>query len=91
MKKLKLNFLCDPGHGWVSVKRALVDQLGIADQISWYSYQRGRSVYLEEDSDASKFILAAEAAGFEVVLRPKHSDRMSPIRSYARFSKGCPA
>jgi hypothetical protein len=45
----------DPGHGWVAVKRSFLHTLGIADRITSYSYQRGATVYLEEDCDASTF------------------------------------
>ena len=42
-------YYTDPGHGWFAVKRAELAQLGILGQVSHYSYQRGRTVYLEED------------------------------------------
>ena len=49
MRQLNLNYFTDPGHGWVSVKIDVLKTLGIADQISHYSYMRGSSAYLEED------------------------------------------
>jgi len=75
----------DPGHGWVAVKRTLLQQLGIEDRITPYSYQRGGTVYLEEDRDFSTFHHAANAAGIEPNYLPKHTDKRSPIRSYERF------
>lgn len=55
MKKLKITRFIDGGHSWFSVKRQLLKELGIEKEISHCSYQRGESVYLEEDSDAAKF------------------------------------
>lgn len=75
----------DPGHGWVAVKRTLLQQLGIEDRITPYSYQRGGTVYLEEDRDFSTFHHAAKAAGIEPNYLPKRTDKRSPIRSYERF------
>lgn len=83
---LTLNYFNDPGHGWVAVKRAKLIELGIADRISPYSYQRGATVYLEEDCDASLFLDTLNAAGHTYTLRYKHTDRNSPIRSYERYA-----
>ena len=54
-------YYTDPGHGWFAVKRADCEALGILDRISHYSYQRGRTVYLEEDCDASLYFAAMKA------------------------------
>ena len=48
----------DPGHGWLKVPRKELHELGIADQITPYSYQRGDWVYLEEDRDWAVFTKA---------------------------------
>jgi hypothetical protein len=83
MRKLVMH--TDSGHGWLAVKIADAVQLGIADQISAYSYTRGQTVYLEEDSDAGLFMRAAAAQGFKYTIRPgRHCDR-SPIRGYDRW------
>jgi len=57
----KFDFYSDPSHGWLKVKRQELVELGIETEISGYSYQKGDAVYLEEDSDAPKFIDAWEA------------------------------
>jgi len=57
----KFDFYSDPSHGWLEVKRPELVELGIETQISGYSYQKGDYVYLEEDSDAPKFMDAWEA------------------------------
>lgn len=58
MSLLKITKHSDPSHGWYAVKRSLIKELGLTDSISSRSYQRGQTVYLEEDSDASKFFKA---------------------------------
>lgn len=55
MKKT-FKYYRDPGHGWVAVKRKLLSDLGILHKITSFSYQKGKTVYLEEDLDASTFI-----------------------------------
>ena len=49
-------FHTDPGHGWLQVKAEDVENLGVSDQISRYSYRNEDDVYLEEDCDAGLFI-----------------------------------
>lgn len=53
-----LKFHSDAGHGWLAVKVGLLQDLGIIDQISTYSYIRGKTAYLEEDIDAGVFTQA---------------------------------
>ncbi len=85
MQTLKLNYFTDPGHGWVSVKLETLQALGIADQISHYSYMRGSSAYLEEDCDLSLLYRACDALGQTIELTTKHTNNRSPIRSYASY------
>lgn len=76
----------DPGHGWVAVKRQELIELGILDKISSYSYQRGDTVYLEEDSDAAAFVIAYQLRhGCKPLFRDSYQEH-NPIRAYARFS-----
>jgi hypothetical protein len=82
---MKFDYIMDPGHGWLKVPKALLAQLGIADKISPYSYQRGEYAYLEEDCDLTAFHAAATAAGIEVVFRNRHSDRESRVRHYEGY------
>lgn len=55
MKKLKITCFADGGHSWFSVKRQLLKDLGIEKEITRFSYQKGESVYLEEDCDSATF------------------------------------
>lgn len=83
MKKLHLKYTSDPSHGWLHVKRTLVEALGIADYISRCSYQRGGMVYLEEDVDAPRFLKAADRAGWTIDgILEAQQDKRSRIRSY---------
>ena len=51
MTAVKRKFHQDPGHGWLCVKRSELEDLGIADRITSFSYQKNQSVYLQEDLD----------------------------------------
>ena len=88
MKTLKLNYFTDPGHGWVSVKRKTLIDLGIENHISTYSYMRGNSAYLEEDCDLGLLYRACDSMGIDINLTTKHTNKRSPIRSYAVFHAG---
>lgn len=84
---MKLSFYSDPGHGWLAVPLALLDRLGLVDQVSHYSYIRGRLAHLEEDCDASLFLATARRAGIEVTFREVNcADRQSRIRGYDPYS-----
>ena len=83
--KLKLTVYSDPGHGWVAVKRDILHMLGIASKISIYSYQRGKTVYLEEDCDAATLVEAAQSTGIDLSFIHKNSDKNSVIRSYNSY------
>ena len=75
----------DPGHAWGAVKISELQALGIADRISTYSYQRGKTAYLEEDCDLSVYLAALKAAGHEIQFKEKHTNNRSPIRSYQSY------
>jgi len=74
----------DPGHSWMAVKRNELIRLGILHLISSYSYQKGETVYLEEDCDLRKFERAktekGESWSFTMTYREK-----TPIRRYKSF------
>jgi len=80
------NFYADPGHGWMAVKKQQLAELGIAAQITPYSYQRGDTAYLEEDSDLDRFFEAfIKKTGEKPVLKQHHCDRRSKIRNYDSY------
>lgn len=78
----------DAAHGWIGVKRQELIDLGIINDISPYSYQKGSMVYLEEDGDAKRFIMMHEYKhGIKpLIIDGSYQDRHY-IRSYERFSK----
>lgn len=84
-QSITLKFYADPGHGWVAVKRKMLDELGIADKITSYSYQKGKTAYLEEDLDLGTLLTALNERGIGVKFTEKHTNRYSPIRNYYRY------
>lgn len=85
MKTLKLNFYCDPSHGWLEVMHEDIEALGIADKISQHSHARAGWVYLEEDCDADLFLNSAKAAGWTIQIVEKYSNADSHIRRMESF------
>jgi hypothetical protein len=80
-------YYSDPGHGWIAVKYQEIIDLGIADKITSFSYKKGKTIYLEEDQDASTYIKAyKEHYGEEVNFIRKNTNKNSPIRNYEPFS-----
>lgn len=80
----------DPGHGWMGVKLSDLVTLGLTQKISHYSYIKGQTAYLEEDSDVTKFCNAFKVKfGFFPAIEVHHSDKNSPIRSYDRYPFDC--
>ena len=84
-KTFTVTVYSDPGHAWAKVKRIVLHNLGIADKITAYSYQRGDYVYLEEDCDLTTLCMALNQRNTRVKFVEKHTDRDSRIRSYERY------
>ena len=77
-------FHTDPGHGWLEVPIVELNELGIVEAISPYSYRNGDKAYLEEDCDLATFIRAKKARGEEFELREVYREN-TPIRNYLSF------
>lgn len=77
----------DPGHGWLAVKRAYLHALGIAHKITRFSYQKGQTVYLEEDQDVTTFVQAfMDKFGCKPnTVEQSWTNSSSPIRSYQSY------
>lgn len=88
MAKVMKNFrfFSDPGHGWLRVPEKEINRLGIADDISPYSYQKNGMVFLEEDCDMSVFLNARKERNEPVEIKVVNSNRSSRIRSYNMFN-----
>lgn len=84
-KLITLRCYADPGHAWVAVKRRMLQDLGIADQITEYSFQKGHTVYLEEDQDLDTLLTALGARTIGVRLKETHTNRRSAIRGFERY------
>jgi len=85
-------FYEDSGHGWLKVTFNELLALGIADQISHYSYIKpskdGQTLncYLEEDCDYSVFERAMQCRGMQWKVKSYRSER-SAIRNYDSYSR----
>ena len=87
MKTFTIIVYNDPSHAWGKVKRKVLDNLGIAQQVSHCSYQYKDNVYLEEDADLSlvcRHLLFNSDVQIKFV--EKHTNRDSRIRSYERYA-----
>ena len=86
----------DPGHGWLGVPVNEINDLGIANDISHYSYfdQKNGIVWLEEDCDAARFLIAKVGtndassliAWMDINTIDKHVNHDSRIRNLPRFN-----
>jgi hypothetical protein len=87
IKSVTLRFTSDPSHGWLHVNRDVAKMIMGDDysRISQCSYQRGATIYLEEDSDAKLFKKACEARGVDLDIKVTYYERTAPICSYATF------
>jgi hypothetical protein len=81
----KVKFYSDSGHGWGAVKRKVLFDLGIAHKITPYSYQKGDTVYLEEDCDLPVLVTTLATKGIAINYEEKFVDGYSPIRNYDCF------
>ena len=66
MTTIQLQFIADARHAWLKISRKEAALVNMPPP-SQYSYQDSEYLYLEEDMDAYKFIVAAESAGIEIV------------------------
>lgn len=81
---LKFKYYQDPGHGWVAVKKDFVKKIGLLEKISQGSYQKGNTLYLEEDLDAQLVLNTLKTLNIPFELVSKSINKSSPIRSYSR-------
>lgn len=80
-------FYSDPSHGWLEVPRKLAAQVGVLDQITPYSHQKGANLYLEEDCDANRFVQAYEAKFGPIKTVAINSNTASIVRKYPSFRR----
>jgi hypothetical protein len=87
-KTFTITIYNDPGHAWGKVRKDVLTNLGIADKITRYSYQRGDYAYLECDEDLTTLCMALTERDTRVRFVEKHSNKDSRIRSYERYEYG---
>lgn len=87
MKTKLITVYADPGHAWAKVSKKELVKLGIANEISGFSYEKGEYAFLEEDSDLEKYLLTLKAKGITYRFKENHTNRQSKIRNYYRYSK----
>lgn len=76
----------DGGHAWLQVPKKWLSELGIASEITEYSYEKGDQVYLEEDQDVSTFVNALKKIrSWDSGLVHSTYDDRSPIRNYPSY------
>ena len=89
MKTIKYMFISDPGHGWLAVPATTIRKLGLAQDITCYSYvsDSGKTVYCEEDQDAGTVIKALREKGIEVKFREvNNAHNYSSVRDMRPYS-----
>ena len=76
----------DARHGWLEVPKSWLKKLGIAHEISGFSYEKDGSVYLEEDADLSIFLNAVDKyITWSPNLLKKSYQTDSRIRTYPHY------
>jgi hypothetical protein len=75
----------DPGHGWLEVYLSELEELGIRNRISSYSYRNRAIAMLEEDCDMSLFIETYENRfGCKPWITERYSDN-SFVRTWPHY------
>ena len=82
---LTVDYVQDPGHGWIAADLTRLQSLGIADAVSQYSYRDGDTCWLEEDCDGPRYLRALSAAGIQYRLVSTHTPGDAWIRRLPRF------
>jgi hypothetical protein len=81
----KFKYHNDPSHGWLAVKIDLLDELELIDRISVYSYIKGKTAYLEEDSDCTLFVEKYRQRFGTFEEESLYYDNKCPVRSYNQY------
>lgn len=83
-------FYQDSGHGWLAVKVKLLEDLGLTNKITQFSYVNGKTVYLEEDLDVGTFKAAYEQRFGTLETKSVHHGDRSWIRNMNSFGHFVP-
>jgi hypothetical protein len=69
------------------VPKQLLADIGIADDISPYSYEAGENAYLEEDGDMTMFEDTMRVHGIDIKVHEHSTNRESRIRTYNAYKR----
>jgi hypothetical protein len=84
MKKITLQKLNDPGHGWYSVPLSLINKL----KINLNAYEKittnpkGTRVYFEEDCEYENIFSQIQNLGISIAIKDLHTNKQSKVRNY---------
>jgi hypothetical protein len=91
MKKETYIYFSDPSHAWLRVKISEIEKMGIGLTISKSSYRKGQYAYLEEDSDAPKFLKAKFGESLNLaqlekdgIIKTSYADKTT-VRDFDNF------
>ena len=84
-KQISIKVFADPGHAWARFPKAKLITLGIANNISHYSYQKGANAFLEEDCDLRTLVNTLRDRGYEIKFNESHTNKQSKIRNYSSY------
>ena len=82
---LTLDYVQDPGHGWIAADRQMLAFLGLLEATSTYSYQDQDLIWLEEDCDGPRFLSALSRVGIDYQLVDTHTQGDAWIRNLPRY------
>lgn len=83
---LTLDYVQDPGHGWIAADAASLRAHGLLERVSIYSYRDGDLVWLEEDCDAPRYLAALSRAGVQYRILETHTKGYAWIRALPPFT-----
>lgn len=82
---LSLTVHSDPGHGWLEIPKSLVFSLGIAREISDFSYELGNLLFLEWDRDAEVAFQALKDRGYAYQVESRSYEDYCDIPTLRAF------
>ena len=83
---MQIQYIQDPGHGWIAVNLDQQKVLGISEaDMTPYSYtDRYGTIFAEEDCDAAHVFNAAKARGIDLDIQYVDVNRLSEIGNMRR-------
>lgn len=86
MKRITLQVLTDPSHGWIKISLNHLNKLNLIDKITPFSFINNKHAYLEEDCDASLLIDTLKQNDIHFEFRYNHSNTSSKLRYYDSYN-----